>query len=308
MIAVNLKTEYLRNPVGIDIPNPRLFWNCQGGVTQTAYRILCRDEAGELLWDSGRRDGSTMCVPYAGKPLTSRSRVLWQVMLWDEADEAGDWSEEAYFELGLLSARDWKATWITGNYKVNKKRRYPVDCFRKVFSTGNAKKARLYITACGEYAAKLDGQKIGTFVLAPGYTDYRKRVQYQTYDLSVSPGAHTLTVQLSDGWYRGSCGAWGLKNQYGTQTKLLAQLELTMADGSVQTIATDGSWDWSNDGPIRFADNQDGEIVDGAKLPGYSGKAKETRHGDVCLPQAQRNPLQRQCVPFDGRSSEGMGL
>ena len=63
-------------------------------------------------------------------------------------------------------------------------------------------------------------------------------------------GENALTVQLADGWYRGSTGAWGIRNQYGTETKLLAQLELTHANGSVQTIATDESWDWSNDGSL----------------------------------------------------------
>ena len=87
--------------------------------------------------------------------------------------------------------------------------------------------------------------------------------------------------------YRGGTGAWGLRNQYGTQTKLLAQLELTGADGSVQTVATDGSWDWSNDGPLRMADNQDGEAVDARLAPSYSGRARVTRHPVV--PSASDN-------------------
>lgn len=280
MIAVNLKTEYLDNPPGIDIIRPRLFWNCADGVTQTAYQIVCRDDAGNTLWDSGKTSGCAMRAQYAGTELKSRSKVLWQVRLWDETNAAGEWSEAAFFELGLLSPSDWQAKWITGNYKVNKKQRYPVDCFRRNFSAGAVKKARLYITACGLYEAKLDGQKVGAFCLAPGYTDYCKRVQYQVYDVTdfLMPGQHELTVQLADGWYRGSVGAWGLKNQYGIETKLLVQLELTLVDGSVRYIVSDGNWDWSNDGPIRFADNKDGEIVDAANIPSYSGKAKETTH------------------------------
>ena len=91
-------------------------------------------------------------------------------------------------------------------------------------------------------------------------------------------GENTLTVQLTDGWYRGSCGAWGLKNQYGTETKLLAQLEITHIDGSVETLCSDESWDWSSDGPIRFADNKDGEVFDARMAPSYAGKAKVTSH------------------------------
>ena len=174
----------------------------------------------------------------------------------------------------------WKAKWITSNYWVNKKERYPVDCFRKAFHAADVKKARLYITACGLYEAKINGQRVGDFILATGITDYRKRVQYQTYDVTdlLQDGENALTVQLADGWYRGSCGAWGLKNQYGTEIKLLAQLEITHTDGSVQTIITDESWDWSNDGSIRFADNNDGEVVNAHNIPSYQGKAKVTSH------------------------------
>ena len=283
MIAVGLKTEYLKNPIGMDFVEPRLQWNCEGGITQTAYQVVCRDDAGNTLWDSGKTAGNTMRVSYEGDALKSRSRVLWQVRLWDESDTPGDWSEEASFELGLLDPADWQAKWITGNYRVNKKQRYPVDCFRKRFTASEVKKARLYITACGLYEARLGGEKAGNFCMAPGHTDYRKRVQYQSYDVTelVKNGENELTVRLADGWYRGSCGAWGLKNQYGRETKLLAQLEITHNDGSVQVIATDKSWDWSNDGPIRFADNKDGEVVEAARAPSYGGKAKETTHNVV---------------------------
>ena len=125
--------------------------------------------------------------------------------------------------------------------------------------------------------------------MAPGYTDYRRRVQYQTYDVTgmLRAGDQTLTVQLADGWYRGSCGAHGLRNQYGSETRLLAQLEIAYADGRRDTVVTDASWDWSDDGPIREADNKDGEIVDAARVPSYRGKAKETAHPVV--PSASNN-------------------
>lgn len=100
-------------------------------------------------------------------------------------------------------------------------------------------------------------------------------------------GENELTFQLADGWYRGSCGAWGLRNQYGAQTKLLAQLELTDESGRVTTVSTDGTWEWSNDGPIRFADNKDGEVVDASLVPTYDRRAKETDHKVV--PTASNN-------------------
>lgn len=277
MKAINLKTEYLVNPMGIDIQNPRLMWNCEGGIKQTAFRIIAKSDR-KIVWDSGKVLSSSMHADY---PLTlaSRGRIEWSVTLWDENDLDGEPSETAFFETGLLSASDFTAKWISGKYRVNKKKRYPVDCFKKQFAAQNVAKARLYITACGLYEAKINGQRVGNFVLAPGHTDYTKRIQLQTYDVAklLRNGENDITVELADGWYRGSCGAWGLKNQYGTQTKLYAQLEITDKSGKVTIVVTDKTWAWSDDGKIRFADNKDGEVVEAWRVPSYSGFAKETK-------------------------------
>ena len=279
MIAIRLRTEYQRDPLGIDLQHPRIFWNCEGGIRQTAYQIVCDQ------WDSGKVASSSMHADYP-MLLSDRERVAWKVRLWDENDTPGEWSEPAIFEMGISQ---WDASWITGNYSVNKKQRYPVDCFRKAFSVEKVRKARLYITACGLYEAMLNGHRVGDFILAPGITDYNKRIQYQTYDVTdlLIEGENVLTVQLADGWYRGSVGAWGLKNQYGSETALLCQLEITGVDVKTQTIRTDETWDWSNDSPIRFADNKDGEIVDAGREPSYSGKAKLTSR--AVIPSASNN-------------------
>ena len=285
MKAIRLRTEYLKDPIGIDIPAPRLFWNCEGGLVQTAYEISASNDAGALLWSSGKVSACAMNSRWGGEAVAPKTKVIWKVRLWDEAGLCGEWSE-ASFETGIDR---WEAKWIAGNYTVDPTKRYPVDCFRKRFETKNVAKARLYITACGVYEAKLNGQRCGAFILAPGVTDYRKRLQYQTVDVTdlLQNGENTLTVQLADGWYRGSTGAWGLKNQYGIQTKLLAQLEITHTDGSVGSVVSDESWDWSNDGPIRFADNKDGEVVDANLRPTYTAKAKLTRH--KVIPSASNN-------------------
>ncbi|MCF0138438.1 MAG: family 78 glycoside hydrolase catalytic domain [Oscillospiraceae bacterium] len=299
MKAINLYTEYLKNPLGIDITEPRLFWNCEGGIRQSAYQLVA-EVNGSPAWDSGKVESSSMRCEWGGQRLGSRDRVSWRVRLWDENGMPGEWTE-AGFEMGLLRKSDWQARWITGNYTPKTRRnilrpytggkaeRYPVDCFRKVFTAGEISKARLYITACGLYEARINGERVGAFVMAPGYTDYRKRVQYQTYDVTalLRRGENVLSVQLADGWYRGSVGAWGCLCEYGYETKLLAQLELTDAEGRSACICTDGTWQWSDDGPIRFADNKDGELFDARMEPGYSGKAKLTSH--KVLPTASNN-------------------
>ena len=274
MRATHLQVEYLTEPLGLGNPKPRFYWNCEGGVTQTAYQIICT-RAGKTVWDSGKVESSSMThIAYDGLDLHSRDIVSWSVQLWDENGQPGEVSE-SHFELGLLNESDWTAKWISGDYKPDPKRRYPVDCFKKEFVAKDVVKARLYATARGVYDVTVNGRRIEDFILAPGSTDYRKRIQVQTYDVTeYIKEKNTIELRLADGWFRGSVAAYGVTNVFGTQTSVLAQLELTHADGTVQTIGTDESWAWSNDGPIRFADLKDGEVYNTTMQPSYGGKAQ----------------------------------
>lgn len=274
MRATHLQVEYLTEPLGLGNPKPRFYWNCEGGMTQTAYQIICT-RAGKIVWDSGKVESSSMThIAYDGLDLHSRDIVAWSVQLWDENGEPGEKSESR-FELGLLEESDWTAKWISGDYKPDPKRRYPADCFKKDFPAKDVVKARLYATARGVYDVTVNGRRIEDFILAPGSTDYRKRIQVQTYDVTeYIKEKNTIELRLADGWFRGSVAAYGVTNVFGIQTSILAQLELTHADGTVETITTDESWAWSNDGPIRFADLKDGEVYNAAMLPSYGGKAR----------------------------------
>ena len=274
MKATHLQVEYLTEPLGLGNTKPRIYWNCEGGIRQTAYQIICK-RGNEIVWDSGKVTSSSMThIRYAGQPLRSRDAVTWNVRLWDENGEPGEVSE-SYFELGLLSESDWTGKWISGDYKPDPKRRYPVDCFKKEFAAKDVVKARLYAAARGVYDVTVNGRRIEDFILAPGSTDYRKRIQVQTYDVTEFIKDHnTVELRLGDGWFRGSVAAYGVTNVFGTQTSVLAQLELTHADGTVETITTDENWAWSNDGPIRFADLKDGEVYNATMQSSYGGKAR----------------------------------
>ncbi len=274
MKATHLQVEYLTEPLGLGNPKPRFYWNCENGVTQSAYQIICT-RAGKTIWDSGKVESASMThIAYDGLDLHSRDIVAWSVQLWDENGEPGEKSESR-FELGLLEESDWTAKWISGDYKPDPKRRYPADCFKKDFPAKDVVKARLYATARGVYDVTINGKRVEDFILAPGSTDYRKRIQVQTYDVTEFIKDHnTVELRLGDGWFRGSVAAYGVTNVFGTQTSVLAQLELTLADGSVHTIGTDESWAWSNDGPIRFADLKDGEVYNATMQPSYSGKTQ----------------------------------
>ena len=275
MKAVNLKTEYLSEPLGLGIAMPRFYWNCEGGVKQTAYQIICKRN-GKVVWNSDKvESGSMTHIRYEGEELHSRDKVYWSVKLWDENGEGGEIAT-SWFEMGLLEKSDWKAQWITGDYRPNKQYRQSVDCFQKCFyASKEIASARLYASARGLYDVHINGTRIEDFILAPGMTDYRKRIQYQTYDVTaLLQQENTLELRLADGWYRGSSAAYGATYVYGEQTSVIAQLEIKYTDGSSLAICTDDTWAWCNDGPIRFADLKDGEVYNALMVPAYNGKAK----------------------------------
>ncbi len=273
MKAINVQTEYLTNPIGIDIRSPRITWNDEGGISQKAYRIIAKNGE-KVIFDSGKVESSSMEFTFPCS-FESRQRIDFSITLWDENDKEGE-PVSSFFETGLLNEKDWIADWVTGDYKPKKNIHYPVDYFKKEFESKDTKKARLYISACGNYEANINGTRVGDFIFAPGFTDNRKRIQYQTYDVTslLKEGSNAIEVLLADGYYRGCSGAKGRMNTYGKETKFIAQLEIIGKDGVKRSILSDSSWVWSDDGPITFADLKDGEKVDANKVPSFSLKAK----------------------------------
>ena len=298
--AYDLKTAYLTNPVGIDLLQPMLNWKVQGAVRQSAYQL--RYTLNESAWlELPPVQSRNTAAPFPLE-LHSRDRVRWQLRLWDENSVQGAWSESASFELGLTRSADWKARWITGCYAHSKKRklRYPVDCFLRSFTVRRPViRARLYITACGLYETALNGVKVGDQVLTPGSTAFQKRVHYQTYDVTaLIREENTWTIDLADGWYASSTGAFSKAKTFGFEPKALAQLELFYEDGGRDVIGTDAMFRWSNDGPVRLADMKDGETVDFRRAPSYRGYAQETAYGGfVCA--SNSNPV-REKERFSG--------
>jgi alpha-L-rhamnosidase len=276
----NLICEYRANPLGIDVTAPRLGWQLQSdreGARQGAYRILAAsrpdllNESGADLWDSGRIESDQSAhIPYAGQTLVSRQRVYWQVTAWDETGSPHI-SDPAWFEMGLLRREDWQAQWIGAKLLGGPRSTIPAPYLRRPFTlTAAPQRARLYVTALGLYECSINGQPVGEDVFAPGWTDYNQRIQYGVYDVTdlLAGGDNVLGAVLGDGWAVGHI-AWEHRQKYADRPRLLAQLEITLADGSTIVITSDPAWKHQV-GPLLENDFLMGEAYDARlEMPGW---------------------------------------
>ena len=308
----NLRCEYLINPEGIDVKEPHLFWISESEAKaqkQTAYQILVASSEANLasgkadLWDSGKilSEQSTQ-VKYAGKPMQSDTKVFWKVKLWDKNGKESEWSPVASWSMGLLSPTDWKAKWIGMDNAMGAETptaNHPVMIGRMVRKEAEIKKAvksaMLYVSAAGLYEFHINGNKVGDAVLAPALSQTEKRMYYNTYDVSklLQKGKNVFGSYIGAGRWTSlrplqeTTGEWVSDKYKYTDTipgfkprfpKLLAQINIVYSDGTKESIATDGSWKLTSDGPITKNNEFDGEFYDATKemtgwdKPGFSDK------------------------------------
>jgi alpha-L-rhamnosidase len=275
--VADLVCEYHINPIGIDIQKPRLSWkivSSENNVMQSAYEIKVTDQTakGKVLWNSGKvSSGKSVNVPYDGPELNSMQRVYWQVRVWDNNGKATDWSETAFWEMGILKPVQWTANWITRTDEVQFDGSKPSSYLRKEFTAAKKiKSAKVYVSALGLYELYINGEKVGNDLFTPGWTSYNKRIQYQAYDVAAMLKAkNAIGAALGDGWFRGNIGWQNQRNYYGEKLALIAQLHIVYTDGSSETINTDESWKAST-GPILASDIYNGETYDANKeMPGW---------------------------------------
>jgi len=281
--VVNLLTENLTNPIGLDVKQPRFSWQLvsdQRNVFQTAYEIIFSD-AKTTMWKSGKiMSDQSVHVPYTGTALQSGKKYTWEVRVWDNGGKPSPWSEPAFFQTALLNTSDWKAKWIEPDFVEDSISR-PTPLFRKEFKAAKKiQSATAYVTAHGMYEGYINGKRIGDFYLTPGWTSYNKRLQYQTYNVTnlLSQGSNVIAMGLGNGWYRGYLAWAGNKNSYGRDIALLFQLDIVYADGTRELIVSDDSWK-STTGSITNAEIYNGETIDarkqktGWRTAGYDDKS-----------------------------------
>ncbi len=258
----NLTCELCTNPLGIDNPAPRLSWiltDTSRGTAQAAYQIIIAGSPGRLtekkadIWNSGKvESASSTLVPYAGPELKPATPYFWKVRIWDTRGRDHGYSDAASWETGLFSLSDWKADWIgfdpkevAGNLVSGDTARLRSILLRKEFNiVHNIRKARVYISGLGSYVFYLNGAKVGDDYFRPGWTDYRKRVQYQVYDVTelLRKGDNAAGIMLGNMWWTSGLGWNGSTTYSDGPLRAIMQLRVEYTNGKKEIFGTDESW------------------------------------------------------------------
>ncbi|MBR3100450.1 MAG: family 78 glycoside hydrolase catalytic domain, partial [Muribaculaceae bacterium] len=283
----NVEQQHHEQPLATN--QPRFSWNyetTENEVVQQSYRIIVATTAENAqngigdLWDSGVVPSNQMLyIPYAGKELHSRDKAYWKVIttVTAKGKKAKVESEVKSFEISLLNQDDWQAQWIGHEFEDDVlvgKTRLAARYLRKEFALKNeVSEARLYVIGMGVYSAYLNGREIAPEeLLKPTLSWYSKRVYFNTYDVTemLQQGDNAVGIILEGGRYtslryNAANPNWdGTDHVFGFGTpRLLLQLEVTYKDGQKETIVSDETWKITNRGPIRTANEWDGETYNG---------------------------------------------
>ena len=326
-----LQCEELKNPLGIDIINPRFSWQLSSSRRDeypTAYQLLVASSR-ELLqqgiadrWDSGKvTEYDNINILYQGSPLASREKCFWAVRCWDTQQQPTAYSEVSEFEIALLAEDDWQGQWIAADESVNS------PLFRQEFQLSHPiAQARVYICGLGYHELHINGQKVSEQLLVPSWSDYdaremrkllypyedraEKRAFYLCHDVTalLQHGSNALGVWLGNGMHNQRMRVIEGEMWYG-KPRFILQLEITYSDGERQIIASQPGW-LSSSSPITFDNPFIGEIYDarltqaGWDMPGFDDS---NWHPALIAPkpsgrlQAQLSPperLQQTIVPI----------
>lgn len=271
---VNLRCEFLADPVGIGTGRPFLQWcvpPVAGKFRQEAFQLRAAPSAGELVggevtWQGEWTASSAQHARWPGPEQSSRERTYWSVRVRASTGELSDWSDPAFWEVGLLRRSDWVASWARPPDPAGRGPARGVYALRRLFSLAEAPvSARLYASALGVYELYLNGERVGDALLRPGWTDYRKRAQYEVLDVGalLRAGDNVLLALLAPGWYSGRIAtrAEPTSCQPVRTPELLVQLETKFSDGTISRLVTNELWEWAPS-EIESSDFYDGEVSD----------------------------------------------
>lgn len=281
---VDLLCEFMPDPVGVDMPQPRLTWKIKTATAgDTSYSCVVMvseknnfDKA--FTWESPVIQNELLCY-YNGPALKPFTKYFWKVAVKDDKVTSGK-SNTASFETGMMNISNWKGSWISDPHDQDFK---PAGYFRKEFiMPANVKKASLYIAAAGLYECSINGKNITDHRLEPAYTRYDRRNLYQAYDVTsfLNAGTNAVGIIMGNGWYNHqSIAVWDFHNAPWRQRPAFClNIRIEKTDGSVEWVATGKDWKY-NTGPVIFnsiytAEHTDARInIKGWNLSGYKDSA-----------------------------------
>lgn len=258
-MITSCQVNHLVNPVGYQLGEKPVFHWCVTGLPGTCLkdsRIVVRQN-GDVVADTGWGKLDALGTPLA-MSLQPGTRYTWVVQVRSDTG-AVETSSENFFETGKMG-ESWAGRWIGCD---DTQERLPV--FGKTFAMeGKPVRARLYVCGLGLYEASVNGQRVGDEYLTPYCNNYSAWVQYQTFDVTqlLKQGENRIDIELGNGWYKGRFGFSGKPGgYYGDSWKLIAQLQVQMADGTGKVIGTDASWQVRRSHLI-FSNIYDGEQRD----------------------------------------------
>lgn len=219
VIPIQLRCEYLENPLGLDVIKPRLSWVLKAtqekdfGQKQTGYRVivasnkdLLKNDTGDM-WDSKWVKSDQMqLINYSGKTLVSDRTYYWKVKVKDEKGRESKWSNSALWSTGLFEQKDWSAKWIGSDelYEKSSVTNNVTDpWFRKSFELDKKpEKASLMVASVGYHEVYVNGERIGDHVLAPAVSNHTKRARYIAYDIAhkLVKGENVIAIWLGTSW------------------------------------------------------------------------------------------------------------
>ena len=247
-----LLCDYLKNPLGVDNPHPRLSWrldDARQGAKQTAYQLWVGTDSLEVVrgkadrWDTGKQASDATLLPYAGKGLQPFTKYYWKVKVWDKEGVPSE-STVHSFETGMMSMKNWQGAWIGDGHGIDYK---PAPYFRKVFQAKKKiKSARAYLVAAGLFELYLNGEKVGNHRLDPLYTRFDRKNFYLTFDVTahLQEGKNAIGVLLGNGWFNHqSIATWNFHEAaWRNRPAFCMDLRITYDDGTVEVIPSDRDW------------------------------------------------------------------
>ncbi len=268
--------EQLNNPIGIDIPQPRFSWQLQTSCPnqqQTAYHIIVSSTKEKLqqnesdIWNTKKIISSkTLHIPFEGFPLRPTQTYFWKVRVWNAEGTPSDWSDPQQWTMGLIGQNAKQANWIGLNIpleEASEEQKNAAHYFSTVFKTQKDKTIRqavAFVSGLGLFDFYLNGQRVSDHRLNPANTNYFKRAIYIGFDVSqhMNRDANTVGIVLGNGKHfleRNILRLYGLP-------RLWCQIHIQYDDGSTQIINSDGNWEMTTQGPIRFNSEFHGEHYD----------------------------------------------